>query len=94
MKCYLFLYADDAFLTLQNENVKEIVPLQLYPYNSLTTVFVELNVTLNELKLNIVYGNSKIKQYTKVAYLGWILDESLSGESMALYVLDKINSRL
>ena len=38
MKCYLFLYAYDAFLTLQHENVKEIVPLQLYPYNCLTTV--------------------------------------------------------
>ena len=31
MKCYLFLYAYDAFLTLQHENMKEIVPLQLYP---------------------------------------------------------------
>ena len=38
MKCYLFLYADDAFLTFQHENGKETVPLQLYPYNSLTTV--------------------------------------------------------
>ena len=38
MKCYLFLYADDAFLTFQQENGKETVPLQLYPYNSLTTV--------------------------------------------------------
>ena len=44
--------------------------------------------------LNIVYGNVKIKQYTKVTYLGCILDESLSGESMALHVLNKINSRL
>ena len=44
--------------------------------------------------LNIVYGNVKIKQYTKVTYLGCILDESLSGESMVLHVLNKINSRL
>ena len=44
--------------------------------------------------LNIVYGNVKIKQYTKVTYLGCILDESLSGESMVLHVLDEINSRL
>ena len=44
--------------------------------------------------LNIVYGNVKIKQYTKVTYLGCILDESLSGESMALHILNKINSRL
>ena len=44
--------------------------------------------------LNIVYGNVKIKQYTKVTYPGCILDESLSGESMELHVLNKINSRL
>ena len=44
--------------------------------------------------LNIVYGNVRIKQYTKVTYLGCILDESLSGESMVLHVLYKINSRL
>ena len=44
--------------------------------------------------LNMVYGNVKIKQYTKVAYLGCILDESLSGESIALHVLNKISSRL
>ena len=44
--------------------------------------------------LNIVYGNVKIKQYTHVTYLSCILDESLSGESMALQVLNKFNSRL
>ena len=44
--------------------------------------------------LNIVYGNVKIKQYTKVTYLGCILDESMLGESMVLLVLNKINSRL
>ena len=44
--------------------------------------------------LNIVHGNVKIKQSTKVTYLGCILDESLSGESMALHILNKINSRL
>ena len=37
----------------------------------------------------------EIKQYAKVKYLGCILDESLSGESMVLNkVIDKVNSRL
>ena len=53
----------------------------------------KLNIKQAE-PLNIVHGNVKIKQYTKVTYLGCILDESLSGESMALHVLNKINSRL
>ena len=44
--------------------------------------------------LNIAYGKVKTKQYSKFPYLGCILDESLSGESMVLHVLDEINSRL
>ena len=45
-------------------------------------------------KLNIRYGDVQIKQYSKVTYLGCILDESLSGESMALNVISKVNTRL
>ena len=48
----------------------------------------------NAKSLNIVYNGIEIKQYAKVKYLGCILDESLSGESMAVNVIDKINSRL
>ena len=44
--------------------------------------------------INIHYKNIKIKQYTKVTYLGCILDETRSGESMATHVIDKVNSRL
>ena len=53
----------------------------------------KLNIKQAE-PLNIVYGNVKIKQYTKVTYLDCILDESLSEESTVLHVLNKINSRL
>ena len=44
--------------------------------------------------LNIVYNGIEIKQHARVKYLGCILDENVSGESMALNVTDKINSRL
>ena len=44
--------------------------------------------------LNIQYKDIKIKQYSKVTYLGCILDETLSGESMATHVINKVNSRL
>ena len=44
--------------------------------------------------LNIQYKDIKIKQYSKVTYLGCILDETLSGESMAIHVINKVNSRL
>ena len=45
-------------------------------------------------KLKINYKNIQIKQHSKVTYLGCILDETMSGESMALKVINKINSRL
>ena len=44
--------------------------------------------------LDIQYGHVKIKQYSKVTYLGCELDKSLSGEAMSLKVINKINSRL
>ena len=44
--------------------------------------------------VQISYNGLNIKQYSKVSYLGCILDDCLSGESMALNVLNKINSRL
>ena len=46
------------------------------------------------IPLNIVQNGIEIKQYGKVKYLGFVLDQSLSGESMALNVIDKVNSRL
>ena len=45
-------------------------------------------------KLDITYNNVKIKQHSKVTYLGCILDETLNGESMALYVINKINAKI
>ena len=44
--------------------------------------------------LNIRYGDTEIKQHTKLTYLGCILDNDLSGESMVTKVLDLINGRL
>ena len=42
--------------------------------------------------LEIKYGETHIKQYHTVTYLGCLLDETLSGESMALKVI--INSKV
>ena len=43
-------------------------------------------------KLNNSCGSLKIKQYSEVTYLGCILDESLSGVSIALSVDSKMNT--
>ena len=45
-------------------------------------------------KLNITYKNIQMKQHSKVSYFGCILDETMSGESMTLKVINEINSRL
>ena len=48
----------------------------------------------NAGKLNIMYNGIEIKQYSKVTYLGCLLDETMSGESMALKTIKKINQKL
>ena len=48
----------------------------------------------NAKSLNIVHNSIEIRQHAKVKYLGYILDGSLTGESMVLNVIDKLNSRL
>ena len=45
-------------------------------------------------KLNIKYGDIQIKQHSKVKYLGCIRDKRMSGETMALSVINKINNKL
>ena len=44
--------------------------------------------------LDIKYGEIHVKQYQTVTYLGCLLDKTLYGESMALKIINKINSRL
>ena len=48
----------------------------------------------NIRKLNIRYKEINMKQQVQVTYLGCVLDESMSGEPMALKVINKINGKL
>ena len=48
----------------------------------------------NLLELNITYDNNRIKQYHMVEDLGCCFDAYLSGESMAMKSLRKINTKL
>ena len=47
----------------------------------------------NIRQLNIKYKDINIKQHSEVTYLGCVLDETMSGESMALKVINKINGK-
>ena len=44
-------------------------------------------------KLNIMYNGIELKQYAKVTYLGCLVDETMSGESMVLKTIQKINQK-
>ena len=45
-------------------------------------------------KLEIIYNNIRIKQHCRVTYVGCILEETMSGKSMANKVISKVNARL
>ena len=45
-------------------------------------------------QIDISYKDVKIKQYSKVTYLGCVLDKCLTGESMAIQVCTKVTSKL
>ena len=45
-------------------------------------------------KLEIIYNNIRIKQHSRVNYLGCILEQAMSGKSMAHKVIRKVNARL
>ena len=43
-------------------------------------------------KLKVNHKNIQTKQYLKVTYLSCMLDETMSGKSIALKVIDKIRT--
>ena len=45
-------------------------------------------------KLNIIYKNINVKQQKQATYLGSVLDKSMSGESLALKVINMTNRKL
>ena len=44
-------------------------------------------------KLEIIFNNIRIKQHSRVTYLGCIFEQTMSGESMAHKVISKVNAR-
>ena len=102
----LLLYAEDSGLTFEGKDVT-IEDQRLCDWfvdNKLSIHFGDDKTKsiifgskrkLNKVReLDIRCGDIKIKQQSKVKYLGCILDKDLSGESMAIHAPGKINSRL
>ena len=57
-------------------------------------LFASKSKIKNLQKLEIIYNNIRIKQHSQVTYLGCILEETMSVESMAHKVISKVNARL
>ena len=80
----LTLYLQLTFTSLANIYLTK---LSLY--------FLRLNSKIKKVrKLNIKYEDIQIKQHSKVKHLGCKLNETKSGETMALSVINKINNNL
>ena len=45
-------------------------------------------------QVDVSYKDVKTKQYSKVTYLGCVLDKCLTGESIAMQVCTKVTSKL
>ena len=105
--CELLLYADDTCVIFQHKDITKIETARNKNFSVLCDLFVDnkLSIHFSEDKtkvilfgskhkikkskpLNIQYNDIEIKQYFKVT------GETLSGESMAIHVINKINSRL
>ena len=99
------VFTDKSFENIENNLNKNFNSLcEWFVDNKLSIHFGEdktksiLFGTKRRLKglreLNIRYKDIEIKQNYQVKYLGCLLENSLSGESMALQALTKINGRL
>ena len=59
-----------------------------------SVLFASKRQAKNISQLNIKYKDIYMKQNSKVTYLGCVVDKTMSGEPMALKVINKINIKL
>ena len=59
-----------------------------------SNLFASKRRAKNIRQLNIKYKDINVKQHSQVTYLGCVLDKTMSGEPMALKVINKINGIL
>ena len=99
----LFLYADDTCLACQHNDINQIEKQLNKDFESICDWFVDNKLSIHFAtkfklkkvrKLNIKYGDIQIKQHSKVKYLGCMLAVTMSRETMALSVINKINNKL
>ena len=81
-------YADNSGLTFQHKDVHTIEHQLNKDFANLCEWFVDNKLSIylceeeTKCMLNIMYNGTEIEQYSKVTYLGCLLDEKMSEESM------------
>ena len=107
---HTYLYADDTSIFCQHKDVTEIENVLNKEFANVWDWFVDnkLSINFGEDKtqrvlfsrnknipeLKTTYNNDKIKQYCMVEYLCCRLDANVTGKSMAMKSLSKINTKL
>ena len=63
-------------------------------YKTKSILFASKHKIKKLQKLEIIYDNIRIKQHSRVTCPGYILEKTMSGESMANKVINKVNVTL
>ena len=85
---------NEDFENLCNWFVDNKLSLHFGEDKTKSILFASKRRAKNIRQLNIKYKDINIKQHSEVTYLGCVLDETMSGEPMALKVINKINGKL
>ena len=62
--------------------------------NTKLILFASQRKIKNIKKLNIKYQEIEITQHSQVTYLGYVMDETMSGEPMAFKFINTVNEKL
>ena len=87
------IYLNRDFSTLVNWFVDNRLNVHFGEDKTKSILFTPKHRSKSIGQIDISYKDIKIKQYAKVTYLGCVLDECLTGESMAK-VCTKVTSKL
>ena len=87
------IYLNRDFSTLVNWFVDNRLSVHFGEDKTKSILFTPKHRSKSIGQIDISYKDIKIKQYAKVTYLGCVLDECLTGESMAK-VCTKVTSKL
>ena len=85
---------NEDFEKLCNQFVDNKLSIHFGEDETKSILFASNRRAKNIRQLNIKYKDINIKQHLKVTCLGCVLEETMSGEPMALKVINKINGKI